>query len=248
MGPVIGDTFILNVTLSNSGDEAARDVMVSLITPPGGISSEPVFVGTLEPNSGVLAQFKVAIPFKTKPGTYPLIIKTAYADANAYPFSTLSSTSFKYMRPAQTLLRGDIKDVVLAHDGEIETALTVSNLDELPHTVHVQLHLPDEISAGEYSRDVEVGARGLAHVTVPLKSAGALPNSIYQVYATLDFEKGGMHYSSTVSGTVEVVSAQGGAIPSWMPLAALAVLVFAFAYHQLRKAPAKQNEDGTRPA
>jgi len=89
MGPVIGDTFILNVTLSNSGDEAARDVMVSLITPPGGISSEPVFVGTLEPNSGVLAQFKVAIPFKTKPGTYPLIIKTAYADANAYPFSLL---------------------------------------------------------------------------------------------------------------------------------------------------------------
>src|SRR3989338_7835988 len=71
-----------NVTISNSGDEAAHDVKISLLLPEG-FSSQSVSAGLIEPNNAYTGIFNITAESK-KNGVYPFAIIVEYKDANRY--------------------------------------------------------------------------------------------------------------------------------------------------------------------
>jgi hypothetical protein len=182
-----------------------------------------------------MTSFNVAASSSVIPGVYPLVVKTHYADANAYPFSTVSPNFIRYRQPTPFKLRGTIKEVSLAGDSKKNLVLEVSNLDSKAHNLLVRFHLPDELAADYYSTEVNVQPRGTGKVSVPLKAFGALPGSSYVVFASMEYDEGGLHYSATAGGLVKVGAEEAGGMPSWLPLAVLALLVAAFIYTQIRR-------------
>jgi hypothetical protein len=226
----------LNVTVMNSGNEAAYDVQLSLILPEG-FTTEPIFAGVLQPNVPYMGSFRVGIDDSAKPGTYPVVVKTHYADANAYPFSTVTPTFIRYGQPTPFKLRGAIKEVSLVGDSKKDIVLEVSNLDNKPHDVLVRFHLPDELAADYYSTEAPVQPHGISEVRVPVKSFGALPDSSYVIFASMEYDEGGLHYSSTAGGMIKILAKEvvGDDMPSWVPLAVLVALIALFIYLQIRK-------------
>jgi len=235
-----GGSFPVNVSVVNSGDEDAHDVQLSLQLPDG-FQSSPVFIGILSPNMPYDAVFEVNASDSAKAGTYPIVVKTHYADANAYPFSTVSPTFFRFKEPTPIMLRATMKEISVAAGGDTSQNLVLeaSNLDDKPHKILVRFHLPDELKADYDSTTLELNPKDSGTVSVPVKSFGALAGSSYLVFASMEYDDSGLHYSSTASGMVKIVAdgQSSTAMPSvsWLPLAVILVLLAAFIVYQLKK-------------
>ena len=95
---MIGPSAELNVTVSNSGDEPAYDVKISLLLPDG-FSSESMFAGRIDEGSNYTALFAISSGGK-KSGEYAFAILVEYKDANRYPFSAVSPNAIIYNSPS----------------------------------------------------------------------------------------------------------------------------------------------------
>src|SRR3989338_8235957 len=73
-----GNAVNFNVTISNSGDEAAHDVKISLLLPEG-FSSQSMDSGTIEPNTAFTGTFNITAESK-KNGVYSFAIIVEYRD------------------------------------------------------------------------------------------------------------------------------------------------------------------------
>ena len=236
---VTEQSFIVNATVMNSGDEEAREVQLDILLPDG-FFAQPAYLGALQPNVPYFAAFNVTVADYVKPGTYPLFVKNHYADSNAYPFSTLLQTLIRYRQPAPVRMRGSIRDLTLSSSGgeEKDLVIEVSNLDDRPHRLALKLQLPDELKAKFYSTELDLGARDYGSVSVPIRALGALPQSTYLVFASLEYEDGKLHFGSAASGVVKVVAEEGevaGETTSYLPAAAIGVLLLVLVYHQIKK-------------
>jgi hypothetical protein len=231
---VAGGDFPVGYTLVNTGDEPAKDVSLSLLL-PGGFEAERVAVGTLQPNSPVSGELMVHSFGSILPGTYPLAMRTSYSDANAYPFSTVSLMKLNFIKPSPERLSGNVSGIRLYGQTPKDLGIVVMNLDSRPHKVTVQLHMPNELTAASYSQEVDVGGNDAATVSVPVKSSSALPGSSYAVYASMEYDDQGIHYSGLASGTVDVPVEMEDPFWQKLPLAALIFLLLVFIYHQVKR-------------
>jgi|GEM_PF-580937 len=226
--------FNINVTVVNSGDEPAHDVSLDLSLPDG-FKHERVYLGVSHPNMENVVSFKVTADETVLPGTYPAIVKLHYADANSYPFSNVGPIFIRYKQPTAIKLRATIDAVNLsAAGGESPLTMKITNLDEKARQIKVKLHLPDELRTPEAEQTVTVGAKAIRSMTFPLETLGALAGSRYSVIATMEYEDD-MHYGSYAQGMASIVDSvapQETSLPSWLPMAALAVLVLAFVGYQ----------------
>ncbi|MBD3416561.1 MAG: hypothetical protein GF416_05440 [Candidatus Altiarchaeales archaeon] len=224
----------LKATFTNLGDEPAYDVQASLLLPDG-FQAQPVFIGLLQPNTPSTQAFSISIDESNIPGTYPIVVKTHYADANAYPFTTVYPFVVHYKQPAPTKVRGLVKEVSLPPEKKRDLVLEVTNLDAKPQTVSVRLYLPDEIVADQYETEISLDAQGTGSVSIPIKAFGALPGSTYVVFASLEYEEAGLHYSILSGGMVKVVEEEEEETIEYLPMAALILLVGMFLYMQVKK-------------
>jgi hypothetical protein len=235
--PFEGDITDFNVTLTNLGDENAHDVWLALILPEG-FDADPAYLGLLNPNTPKTHSFQVNIPESANPGTYPVIVKTHYADANAYPFSTVSPAYLLYVRPTPFKMRAAISPARVSSEkgGQSKTVLEILNLNDKTRDIRVKMHAPDEINVFGYPETVSVDGKQSREIELSVTSLGALPGSTYVIVATLEYDDGS-HYSTTAAGTVAVVAKEGinPGIPSWAPAAAIILLLLAVAYSQIRK-------------
>lgn len=234
---VTGGNITMVLTAANSGDEPANDVQLSLLLPDG-FSSAPIQAGMMEPNRPFSGEFAVIPVGSPNPGIYPVVLKTRYTDANTYPFSTVSPAYLKYGSSTPTMLRGHIGNLSLS--GQNEEALEVSfdNLDEKPHDVLVRLRIPDEIKAQEDSKVLTIGPKDSGKAVFRLKSFGALPDSGYIVFASGEYDDGGLHYSSVASGMIRIVREEDNSsfqAPTWLPAAALVLLVAVVIIWQVKR-------------
>jgi hypothetical protein len=235
---VASDGFQVNVTVVNSGDEDAHDVQLTLGL-PAGFNSTPQQVGNLPPNLPYTTTFDVAAGGSIVPGTYPFVVKTHYADANAYPFSTVSPNFIRYRQSTPAKMRLVVQDVNVSASGDDERELKVDlmNMDDKPHTVSVRLYLPDEVKSSSYVKSLDMAPQDAQTVVFPVKSFGALAGSSYATFASMEYDDGGLHYSALGGGLVRILSKveSDSSMPSWAPLALLAALVALFIVSQFRK-------------
>jgi len=198
------DKTTVNITLLNSGDEPAYDVQLSLLLPEG-VSSEPIFLGELDPNMPKSGTFDIKINSDVIPGRYSMAILTEYKDANGYPFSSVLPKSLILKEFKSSQISGRISGITLGDKETKKLTLELRNMDQRDHNLKIKLFIPRELKADNEEKSLVLNAREEKKINFDISSFGALPGSNYVVFASLDYEDSGIHYSSTAMGIVKVV-------------------------------------------
>ena len=234
----------VNLTIVNSGDEPAYDVLVSLITSEG-LDSNELFPGKLNPNEPYSGEFKIKIDENVTPGAYNIGVITDYKDANGYPFSAISTFSFIIKEPTFSRVTTKISEITLGDKETKDLKLSIRNFDDKPHSIQVELFLPRELRSDKEKKTLVIDKKSDEEISFSISSFGALPRSNYVIFATINYEEEGLHYSSSSSGIIHVVEQKGFDIPSWIPIAivipswisiaAVLILILIFILYQFRK-------------
>ena len=209
----------VNVSVMNSGDEAAYNVKISPILPRGFKAGE-IFVGTLEPNTRVEFKMNVSLIAPAKRGTYTMGILTYYEDANGYPFSSISPNYLIYKEASSPRIFGRMEHAKLTEEGSTVLKLKLLNKDSREHEIKVTLFLPNELVADAENKTVVLAPNAEKSVEFRVSNFGALAGSTYVVFASLDYEDNETHYSRFATALI-TVEREGR---SWMLILAAVVL------------------------
>ncbi|MBD3261392.1 MAG: hypothetical protein GF334_06855 [Candidatus Altiarchaeales archaeon] len=229
------DSAQVNASLINQGDEAAHDVRAELILPHG-FAADSRYLGTLAPHSPHATSFNVSLPDSILDGTYPVVLKTHYSDANAYPFSTITAGLMRIGKSRPQLIRSRMKPAVIYGEASTPLTLEILNKGSSPQRVNVRFILPDELKSSVYETEVHVPAQETAEKTIMIENFGALPESTYFIMAVIEYEDD-YHYSFISSAQIQVKEEKKMLSPTtYMPIffVLLMLVVAGFIYLQFR--------------
>ncbi len=221
----------VQVTLTNSGDEFAYNVQVSLVTDY--FSSQPIHIGTLDINKPYESNFSVVAKDSLKEGNYPIFLLTEYTDANGYPFSSVSPVTITYKNPHSSRINGIFENIELNGKRSKNLVLKLKNIDQLDHDVNVKLILPNELSSDIIEKTVNVASKEEKDIVFKLSNFAGLEGSSYIVLASVEYEDD-YHFSSMSSGMVKIVGGKELSIPKWFPIAGALVLIIIFLFYQVK--------------
>jgi hypothetical protein len=195
----------INVTLANSGDEAANGVQLSLLL-PAGFTANTVFLGRMDPNIPQTASFSVQIGASTAPGMYPIALLTEYKDANGYQFSSVTPNYLVIKEARSSQIDATVSQEEVGNKGEIKkVTVSLRNMDQKDHDVKIRIYAPKELKINPEEKTLTVKGRDSPKAEFEISSFGALPGSSYVVFASVDYDEGGIHYTSTASGLIKVI-------------------------------------------
>jgi len=194
------------VKLTNLGDEAAYDVKVSLLTENS--ESRPITIGNLNPNEPIEMDFLISLKKTIYPGKYPVVVLIDYADANGYPFSSVSPSFIVYKNSTVSKISGLIQEITLNEKEGKKLTLSVRNLDDVEHDVDVKLALPREIRVDEGEKRMSLGSKQEKSLDFEVSSLSAISGSTYAAIASIEYEEDGFHYSSFANGVIKIGSQQ----------------------------------------
>ena len=200
-----GDTTTITVRLINTGDEAAHDVRISLMLPEG-FSANELKPGRMEPDEPYEGNFTVSIDSDVTHGTYLAAILTDYRDANSYPFSSVTQSFINLGERTSSDISGTLSKISISPEGSASTTLRIRNRADEKRRLRVRLFLPRELETDVENYELELGPRTQEEHRFEISSFGALAGSTYIIFASIEYEKDSLHYTSTTSGIVEIVT------------------------------------------
>lgn len=200
-----GNSTSIGVRLLNSGDEAAHDVRVSLLLPEG-FSADELKPGRMEPEKPYEGEFTVDIDSSVTPGTYLAAILTDYRDANSYPFSSVTQSFINLGGRTSSDISGTLSKISIGPEGSAVTTLRIRNRGNEKRNLKVRLFLSRELETDVEHYELELGPRAQEEHRFKISSFGALAGSTYIIFASIEYEGDNLHYTSTTSGVVEIVS------------------------------------------
>jgi hypothetical protein len=227
-----------NITLVNSGDEPAYEVVVEPM-PPKDFVAEQISMGNINPNQTSIGTFKLTIPEDAIPGSYSVPILIRYADLNNYPFTFVTHLRFFYQLPLQSniLCVLPTDEIELVGENKATMQLKIQNQDEVEHQVTVKLHTPNQIAVQEKERVITLPASSETKLDFVISPLGALPGGSFFVFATVDYEEDGRHYSVISTPGRITTSKETPWVSMIAPVIAVVVilLVLVLIYMQFRK-------------
>ncbi len=216
------------IKVTNLGDEAAYNVQLSLE------ANSQKTASSIKKQLGVRESFEWNVPlaFKPKnPGKYPLILTANYEDANSYPFSAISVSTFDYKQATISDIAAKISNLELSDKGTLE--LKIKNTAETAKDVNIKLIVPKELTANKDKLSAKLPAKSEMSADFEIEKFSALTGSSYAVFAVVEYDEDGKHYTSIANGAVTIMEKQRINISSTFLLATLAILVITFAILQV---------------
>ncbi|MBL7169606.1 MAG: hypothetical protein ISS48_01135 [Candidatus Aenigmarchaeota archaeon] len=228
----------IQVILTNSGDEAAYNVQLSLITDY--FSSQPVHVGTLEVNK----PFKTNISFNTidelKEGNYPIVLLTEYKDANGYEFSSVSPVTLTHKNSYYSKINISFENLEISGNKAKNLFVKLKNMDQTSHNINVRLALPNELSSDIVNSTVNLDPKMEKTIVFKISNFRGLEGSSYIVFVTTEYEDD-YHYSSLARGMVRIVEGKGlnlegksSSILKLLPITILIIAILVFILYQFK--------------
>lgn len=227
----------LVVTSVNRGDEPAYGVQFEVIA--GNEQFTSPIVARVAVGETITGRFPAGGAFDL-PGHYPIVARTHYKDANAYPFSALTLGFYDHREPVVSgiLVRAD--NATIPANGAGEVAFVLRNTDTVSRELEVALELPDELVAASSRQRLRLapGGEKSAHFTV--ENFSALENSSYAIALVAQYEDGERHYSAAGPAIVRI-GAPSAMAAGWFWVfagaGAVILLLLAFAVRRQVKRP-----------
>jgi hypothetical protein len=240
---IYSDTSTINVSLANSGDEAANGVQLSMLLPPG-FTANTVFLGRMDPNIPQTASFSLQIDASTAPGMYSIALLTEYKDANGYQFSSVTPNYLVIKEARSSQVDATVSQEEIGNKGEVKK-ITVSlrNMDQKDYDVKIRIYAPKELKINPEEKTLTVKGRDSPQTDFEISSFGALPGSSYVVFASVDYDEGGIHYTSTASGLIKVVQQKEtfSFRNEWIAIIVIIILVIAVIAFQFMGRPKQKS-------
>ncbi len=222
------------LTVSNTGDEAAFSVQ-SYFKSNGALGAPVIFIGNLDPEKQVDTSFNFNITENILPGRYPVIILTEYADANNYAFSAVSSSFLVYKERTSSEVNGLLEDAKIPKGGSAKAKLKIASTGSEDINLTIGLFLPKELSSGKYDKSTIIKSGEHKLVEVEISSLAALQGSTYTVFAAVEYENKGRHYSSFSRGLVVITKNEGLFSTASLGVSILILVAAFFAYNMRRR-------------
>ncbi|MEE8343591.1 MAG: hypothetical protein V3R51_07290 [Gammaproteobacteria bacterium] len=217
------DGLLLTVTTQNLGDEPAYGIQFEVQA--GQQEFVSASVSQLGVNQKASSDFPIDNVFRL-PGHYPVLIKTHYQDANAYPFTALAVGFYDFEYPVVSKVLVRAENVNIPANGKGTISFTVRNNDSVARELDITLHLPDELAVLQDKDQITIAPKGSESVRYTVENFSALENSAYAVTLVAEYEDGKYHYSAAGSGIIRIVASSFMAGYSlWTVLAAAGVLL-----------------------
>jgi hypothetical protein len=197
-----GNTGSIQIKIMNSGDEAAYDVQISLLTDV--FESEPIHVEKLNPNEQIEKNFEISLTRTIPAGKYPVPVVVDYADANSYPFSSVSPAYVIYKTKTTSTISGLIPEVTLIGKESKKLTLSIRNLDDKNHDVDVKLILPREIKVNDEKNTISIGSKQERSLYFEVFSLSAISGSTYAILASMEYDDDNLHYTSFANGIIKI--------------------------------------------
>jgi hypothetical protein len=174
-GFVTGDQVSLYVETSNKGDERALNVRIEALF-PGAPQSSPV-IEKMEPNAKADHTFEWKMPEGAKYRQMVVPVFTHYADANLYPFSSVTYALAVAGSPPPEKIAGKTASFSMTDRGAL--VVQFRSLDDQSHELKLRVVAPKEIAVEPGSLQAQVLASGVVSAEFALKNFSALPGSSY---------------------------------------------------------------------
>jgi len=200
---VAGDLLKVRVRATNKGTGRAHNVQVHLIL----LSEQyhgPV-KARLDPGQTDTVLFERTLS-RIKKGRYPLTVLVDFHDANQYPFSAVSCTTFHFKEDANPDLLCLGSDMALETGGEL--GFTVKNLGFEPRKVRATLVLPKELSTPRPHMDRDIDPRSEKPVVFEITNFSALSGASYPVFCYLEYDFEDTHYTALARALVKIVKGE----------------------------------------
>jgi hypothetical protein len=215
----------INLTVGNSGDEAAGSVVPSLrlrdrevrgaredSLPPGGRIERTLVVPADDLGEGRWA-FRVAV---------------SYTDQNQYPFQALHVSVVTRGNPLPSKVAVTQVDVTPLENSAAMT-MRVKNLAGVERAATVTVFTPEDIEVDGGPAEVKLDPWAEENVHVDIKNRTALTGSRYPVFASVEYDEPGTHHTVIAQGVVSVSSPRaflprallwvvGGLLVAWVAL------------------------------
>lgn len=196
------DTSQIKIIITNSGDEAAYNVKLSISSDD--FKADSVDVGILQPDIPFETNIDVSKIKEINEGSYSLVLLTEYADANGYPFSSVSPVSLNYKKSSVSSVTASVGSVSLSGDESKDIVVTLTNTDDKTHDVKVKLSLPKELKTEEVQKTVTVGSKEKKTLNFKVSNLAGLSGSSYVILTSVEYEENDLHYSFLVDGMVSI--------------------------------------------
>ncbi|MBU5688310.1 MAG: hypothetical protein KQA31_02805 [Candidatus Aenigmarchaeota archaeon] len=189
------------VIIQNSGDEIAKDCIVSI---DSGYFSSYSYIGDISPNQEITKNITLIINNQLKDGTYISSLKTYYKDSNGYSFSAITPLEIVYKTPAVSKVSVFAQNIKIEEGGSKNLQIKLKNSDFRDQKVILTIHLPDEIIVEKNTIDVSISSNDEKTIIFPIKSYNALKGSKYAYFISAEYEDL-YHYSSYSIGFIEII-------------------------------------------
>lgn len=200
---VAGDQLKVRVTATNKGTGPAHNVQVHLL-----LLTErrhgPV-KGQLDPGGTDTVLFKRTLA-GIKKGRYPLTVLVDFHDANQYPFSAVSCTTFYFKEDANPDLLCLGGNITVETGGDLQ--FTAKNLGFEPRKVRATLVLPKELSTPGPQIALQIDPRSEKGVVFEITNFSALSGASYPVFCYFEYDSEETHYTAVARALVKIVKGE----------------------------------------
>lgn len=200
---IAGDLLKAGVTATNRGNEPAYNVQIHLILLDEK-QSGPVKSRLNMGQSDTVAFERVLS--RSKKGRYPLIVLVDFHDANQYPFSAVSCTTFYFKEDINPDL------VCLGDDTSIEKngllQFKIKNLGLSSRTIQATLILPKELSTSMPQMDFQIDPRTEKTVPFDITNFSALSGASYPAFCYFEYDLKDTHYTAIAKVLVKIVKSE----------------------------------------
>ena len=227
---VVDNLLIVTVVINNKGTVPAHNVQVHLLVLGDRLSGDMRKI--LGVNQSDTVRFEKVVR-GIKKGRYPLSIYVDFHDANQYPFSTTSVTTFSYMEELEADIKGTIDDVALKRAGNLK--ITFKNSGAKTRKGFINLVLPKELSATKPAMKFQINPGTEKSSVFKIINRSAL-NASYPVYCYFEYETDDIHNTAVATGIVRISGNTGKNwfySTRWFWLLGLGVMVLTIAVHYL---------------
>lgn len=191
----------VSVAVSNGGKEGAHTLRATIQA--GSAKVTLPSLDLLKP--GESHTFSASIPTPTaQPGTYPVFVTIAYADANGYSFSAIASSSYASGMATTSDIFGVLSALPVSDRGDLR--LKLKNNASEPRTLTLNPVLPLELTPESLPRTLTLAPGEEHEVKGAIANFSALGGSRYPIFIAMEYDTADRHFSSVVTTMVDIVA------------------------------------------